>query len=165
MASSAVADARRFIDSKREFDVEADCWLCARHRKYFSIDSASHYLCADCLADLQKKDVINLQVVRYEKLVDEVIIGIRCRDERKIILALNAATDVWGRLLDLPGQFVFRATMTILFADIIMQHEFEIEEATHQFSAGLRRHMKYRRTTTAEYRSMISKTIERCCPP
>jgi hypothetical protein len=157
MAFSAVADARRFMADKRKFDVEADCSRCQRHCRCWSPDRAGLNLCADCLAYLDAEKVINLQVASYGKIIDEAIIGIRYRDEKKIVRALNASEDVWARLMVSPRIFAIEGLIGTMFADSILHQEFEIEDAAQKFSAGLRRHMKRRRKTFDECLAIIWK--------
>jgi hypothetical protein len=98
------------------------------------------FMCAECLADLEAEKITSLQVASYGKFVDEAVIGIRFRDERAITLALNAATDVWDRLIAAsPRHTALIAAMEMQFANRVLLHEFEVEDATQKFSAGLRR--------------------------
>jgi hypothetical protein len=156
MAFSAIAEVRRFMDAQRKFDVEADCSKCQRRRPCWSRDKPGFYVCAECLADLEAEKITNLQVASYGKFVDEAVIGIRSRDERAIILALNAATDVWDRLIAAsPRHTALIAAMEMQFANRVLLREFEVEDATQKFSAGLRRHMKRERKIFDECHAMV----------
>ena len=150
MATSAVA-----ADTQRKFEVEADCGKCQRHRPCYSPGKSDLYVCAECLDDIQGKVIINLQSASYGKFVDEAILGIRSRDESKIILAINAAMDVecWS-----PST-TMSVMMDKLFADCILCHEFETADARQNFSAPLRRLMKQHRKLFYEMKAEIGKEV------
>src|SRR5450755_2638073 len=75
---------------------------------------------------------------------------------RAIILALNAATDVWDRLIAASSRHTaLIAAMEMQFANRVLLHEFEVEDATQKFSAELRRHMKRERKIFDECHAMV----------
>jgi hypothetical protein len=163
MAFSAVADARKLVTDTITFDVEADCMLCQRHCLCFCPDRPGVYVCADCLADVQTAKIANpnLQAVRYKKLIDEAIIGIRSCDEEKIVLALSAATEVFDRFIAATDpKTAFSAMTDILFADNVLINEFELQDdATEKFSAKLRHQMQQRRRQFDAFQLVLGKAL------